>query len=186
MGLSRLEAGAIEVARAGRFAAIPADRAVYALAGAASVAENLAARDVREGRLGSWAWLDRRAMRERARAAIAAFDVRGVRSLNQRAALLSGGNAQKLVLARELSDAPAVVLAHGPSRGLDVRAAAAVHARLTAERGKGAAVLLISDDLDEILALCDRIGVMMRGRIVAEFSAPADRGEIGRAMVGHA
>ena len=80
---------------------------------------------------------------------------------------------------------PAVVVAHSPSRGLDARACAAVHARLLAARHAGAAILLISDDLDEVLS-SDRIGVMARGRIVAEFDAPADRQSVGRAMVHHA
>ena len=120
-----------------------------------------------------------------AKAAIAAFDVQGVRSLGQKAALLSGGNAQKLVLAREFGRAPRIVLAHSPSRGLDVRAGAEVHARLLAARDAGAAVLLISEDLDEVLALADRVGVMARGRIVAEFAQPADRQAVGQAMTDH-
>jgi len=74
---------------------------------------------------------------------------------------------------------------HSPSRGLDVRATAAVHERLRAARDAGAAVLVISEDLDEVLALADRIGVMNAGRIVAEFDRPADRQAIGRAMVSH-
>ena len=111
--------------------------------------------------------------------------MQGVRSLRQKAALLSGGNAQKLVIAREFSKQPRLILAHSPSRGLDVRATAQVHARLLAARDAGAAVLLISEDLDEVLALADRIGVMAGGRIVAEFDQPADRQAIGQAMVHH-
>ncbi|MDP2743074.1 MAG: ABC transporter ATP-binding protein, partial [Hydrogenophaga sp.] len=95
------------------------------------------------------------------------------------------GNAQKLVIAREFSKSPRLILVHSPSRGLDVRASAEVHARLLAARDAGAAVLLISEDLDEVLLLCDRIGVMSRGRIVAEFEQPADRQLIGQAMVDH-
>jgi len=116
---------------------------------------------------------------------VAGFDVQGVRSLKQKAALLSGGNAQKLVIAREFSRDPQLVLVHSPSRGLDVRATAAVHGRLRAARDAGAAVLVISEDLDEVLALADRIGVMSGGRMVAEFDRPADRQAIGRAMVSH-
>jgi ABC-type uncharacterized transport system ATPase subunit len=100
--------------------------------------------------------------------------------------LLSGGNAQKLVIAREFSRNPSVVVAHSPSRGLDARACNAVHQRLLAARDRGIAVVLISEDLDEVLSLSDRIGVMTRGRIVAEFQRPADRQAIGRAMVDHA
>jgi simple sugar transport system ATP-binding protein len=112
--------------------------------------------------------------------------VQGVRALRQRAALLSGGNAQKLIIAREFTRNPKVIVAHSPSRGLDVRACAAVHERLLKARAGGAAILLISDDLDEVLNLSDRIGVMTRGRIAAEFEAPADRQAVGRVMVHHA
>jgi simple sugar transport system ATP-binding protein len=114
------------------------------------------------------------------------YDVQGTRSVKQKAALLSGGNAQKLVIAREFSRNPSVVVAHSPSRGLDARACNAVHQRLLAARDRGIAVVLISEDLDEVLSLSDRIGVMTRGRIVAEFQRPADRQAIGRAMVDHA
>ncbi len=125
-------------------------------------------------------------MRSAAEAAIREFDVQGVQRLRQKAALLSGGNAQKLVIAREFSRSPSVIIAHSPSRGLDVRATAAVHARLLAARTAGAAVVLISDDLDEVLSLADRVGVITRGRIAAEFVAPADRQAVGKAMVDHA
>jgi ABC-type uncharacterized transport system ATPase subunit len=166
-------------------AVIPADRYGLALAGALSVTENFGIGRLHDGRYGS-AWrLDRRAMERDAAQAVAAFDVQGVRSLRQKAARLSGGNAQKLVIAREFSRAPKLVLAHSPSRGLDVRASAQVHARLRAAREAGAAVLLISEDLDEVLALADRMGVIVRGRIAAEFSAPVQRQVIGQAMVAH-
>ncbi|MEO5737712.1 MAG: ATP-binding cassette domain-containing protein, partial [Variovorax sp.] len=169
--------------RALQFAAIPADRYGIALAGALSVAENFGIGQVHDGRYGSPWRLDTKQMKADAKTAVAAFDVQGVRQLDQKAALLSGGNAQKLVLAREFGRAPRIVLAHSPSRGLDVRASAEVHARLLAARDAGAAVLLISEDLDEVLALADRVGVMTRGRIVAEFEQPADRQAIGQAMV---
>ena len=129
---------------------------------------------------------DRGAMQRDTTEAIAEYDVQGVRSVKQKVALLSGGNAQKLVIAREFSRHPSVVVAHSPSRGLDARACNAVHQRLLSARNRGAAVILISEDLDEVLSLSDRIGVMTRGRIVAEFERPADRQAIGRAMVDHA
>ena len=171
--------------RALRIAAIPADRYGLALAGALSVAENFGVGQVHDGRYGPTWRLNAKRMQQDARTAVAQFDVQGVRSLDQKAALLSGGNAQKLVLAREFGRVPRVVLAHSPSRGLDVRASAEVHARLLAARDAGAAVLLISEDLDEVLALADRVGVMARGRIVAEFEQPADRLSVGQAMVDH-
>lgn len=199
MGVRPVLAGAIEFADAGNIAtegprarrahglaAIPADRHAYGLAAGLSVAENFGIGHVEARHYGSWAWLDSRAMRAEAAAALREFEVQGVRGLGQKAALLSGGNAQKLVLARELSRNPSIIVAHCPSRGLDVRACAAVHERLLQARDAGAAVLLISDDLDEILNLSDRIGVMVRGRIAREFTAPAERQAVGSVMVHHA
>jgi general nucleoside transport system ATP-binding protein len=164
-------------------ALIPADRQGWAMAGGLSVAENVALGQVTEGRYGRWAWLDQRLVEADTRGAIDAFGILGVRRLDQRASLLSGGNAQKLVLARELMRDPRLVIVHSPSRGLDAKACADVHARLLALRAGAASVLLISEDLDEVLALSDRIGVMVRGRIVAEFPASTDRRTVGRAMV---
>lgn len=100
--------------------------------------------------------------------------------------LLSGGNAQKLVLARELDGDPGVIIAHSPTRGLDVRACQQVHCLLRDARDKGAAIVLISEDLDEILTMADTIGVMSRGRIVGELPGGADRSAVGNLMLGHA
>ena len=167
------------------FATIPADRHSYGLAGDLSIVENHCIRAVRAGRLGGWLRVDRRRAHSQARLAIAAFDVQGVRSMHQKASLLSGGNAQKLVISREFEEVPHIVVAASPSRGLDARATGAVHRRLREARDAGAGVLLISEDLDEILLLSVRIGVINSGRIVREFDAPADRQAIGAAMVGH-
>jgi simple sugar transport system ATP-binding protein len=167
-------------------ACIPSDRQTYALAGDLGISDNYAIGGVLEGRYGSAFRVDRKAIGKAAAAAIARFEVMGVRGPRQKAALLSGGNAQKLVIAREFSAMPSLIIAHSPSRGLDMRAAAAVHEHLRAARDRGAGVILISEDLDEIMLLSDRIGVMSRGRIVAEFAAPGDRQAIGRAMVSHA
>ncbi len=185
IGFGDLRRASSEQRRALRIACIPADRYGTALAGELSVAENFGVGQIHGGRYGSFFRLRRKRLEEDAAAAIAGFDVQGVRSLKQKAALLSGGNAQKLVIAREFSREPQLVLVHSPSRGLDVRATAAVHGRLRAARDAGAAVLVISEDLDEVLALADRIGVMNAGRIVAEFPHPADRQAIGKAMVTH-
>ncbi|WP_244476916.1 ABC transporter ATP-binding protein [Methylobacterium sp. Leaf117] len=198
MGVRRAGAGRIALAgddvtgtgpklrRARGLAAIPADRQVYGLAGDLSVAENYAVGGLTSGRFGGWLRVDRAAIRAGTEAAIAAFDIRGARSPRQKASLLSGGNAQKLVIAREFAGRPRFVLAHSPARGLDVRATADIHRRLREARDAGAGVLLISEDLDEVMLMSDRIGVMSRGRIVGEFDAPADRQAIGVAMVHHA
>lgn len=185
-GAEELPAMTPRLRRHHAIAAIPADRFATGLAAALSVTDNLAVGSIADGRFGGWLRVNRSRMRRAARAAIKAFDVQGVRGLDQKAALLSGGNAQKLLIARELGDKPSIIVAHSPSRGLDARACAAVHARLVAARAEGAAVLLISEDLDEVLGLSDRVGVMTRGRIVAEQSAPFDRQAIGQAMVDHA
>ena len=142
MGVRRPLSGRIDIAgvedllieapqqrRAQGLAFIPADRHTWALAGGLSVAENFAVAGVVAGRYGSSIRVDVAAIRAAARKAVEAFDVQGVRSPGQKAGLLSGGNAQKLVIAREFSGSPRVVLAHSPSRGLDVRASAAVHGR---------------------------------------------------------
>lgn len=199
MGTRRPDAGTIQFEDAGEavseadparlrqfgIAFIPADRYRYALAGSLSVAENYGIGNVVRGLYGSWLWLKRSRLRADAEKALATFDVQGVQNLSQNAALLSGGNAQKLVIAREFSDPPSIIVAQSPSRGLDARATAAVHARLQEAAGRSAAVLLVSEDLDEAMKLAHRIGVMAGGKLVAEFKAPFDRQAIGRAMVGH-
>jgi simple sugar transport system ATP-binding protein len=98
---------------------------------------------------------------------------------------LSGGNIQKLILARELSRQPKVLIAAQPTRGVDIGASEYIHLRLLEERSKGTAILLISEDLDEILALSDRIAVMYEGRIVAVVPRDAvDIRQLGAMMAG--
>ena len=108
-------------------------------------------------------------------------------SIDTQARLLSGGNLQRLILAREIDSRPALLVAVQPTRGLDVGAIETVHRLLLERRAGGAAILLISEDLDEILALADRIDVMYEGRIVGSFdAATADIHEIGLLMTGGA
>jgi simple sugar transport system ATP-binding protein len=114
------------------------------------------------------------------------FDVR-TPSVFSRAGQLSGGNQQKLVVARELSRETTLVIAAQPTRGLDVGSVEYIHKRLIHARGTGDGVLIMSSELDEILALSDRILVMFKGRIVAGFDAaagPVDRNAVGLAMAG--
>jgi simple sugar transport system ATP-binding protein len=166
-------------------ACIPSDRQSDALVGELGISDNYAIGGVIEGRYGSVLRVDHKSIRQATDAAIRRFEVLGVRGLHQKTGLLSGGNAQKLVIAREFSGAPSLIIAHSPSRGLDIRASSAVHEHLRSARDQGAGVILISEDLDEILLMADRIGVMNRGTIVAEFVAPGDRQAIGKAMIGH-
>jgi simple sugar transport system ATP-binding protein len=152
-----------------------------------SVAENMALRDFDHAPLRRQGWrIDRAAMAARARELIAAFNVKP--PLPQRAiGTLSGGNVQRAVLARELAEQVTVLIAANPVFGLDFAAVADIHARIVAVREQGGAVLLISEDLDELLELSDRILVMEGGAIVYETPAGiADRATLGQHMAGHA
>ena len=152
-----------------------------------SVAENMALRDFDRAPLRRHGWrIDRAAMRARARDLIAAFNVKP--ALPGRAiGTLSGGNVQRAVLARELAESVTVLIAANPVFGLDFAAVADIHARIVAVRERGAAVLLISEDLDELLELADRILVIEGGAIVHETTAAAaDRATLGEHMAGHA
>jgi general nucleoside transport system ATP-binding protein len=116
---------------------------------------------------------------------IADYDVK-CPSPDTRIRLLSGGNMQKLILGRALDPDPIIILANQPTRGLDVGAVAYVHGKLLEARDRGAAILLISEDLDEVLALSDAVIVAYQG----EVSAPSARGErtvaeLGELMAGH-
>jgi simple sugar transport system ATP-binding protein len=127
--------------------------------------------------------LDRDAIEGHARERVTEFDIRagGVQST---AATLSGGNQQKVVLAREMSRPLNLLVLAQPTRGLDVGSIEFVHRRVVAARDAGAGVLLLSTELDEVLGLADRIVVMYRGRITAGFTGAADAEELGLAMAG--
>jgi general nucleoside transport system ATP-binding protein len=129
----------------------------------------------------------RRAEEALARELYARFDVRPPLP-ELPAAALSGGNQQKLLVARELERGPSVVVAHGATQGLDLRAAAAIRAELVAAAAAGAAVVVLSADLDEVLALADRVVVLSAGRVTDELAAGerADAARIGHAMAGTA
>ena len=114
-----------------------------------------------------------------ARRAVEEYDVRP-RELSLSAGKLSGGNQQKLIIAREFERQPRVLLAAQPTRGVDVGAVEFIHRRIVRARDEGAAVLLVSSELDEILSLSDRILVMFKGRIVAEFQ----RGQVSERELG--
>ncbi len=114
------------------------------------------------------------------------FDVRAPNEVTP-ARSLSGGNQQKLIIAREFQRNPDIVLAIQPTRGLDVGAIEFVHRSLVETRDAGKAVLLLSFDLDEVMDLSDRIVVLSEGRIVGEFAGvEADRGQLGLLMGGRA
>lgn len=171
--------GSLQIA--GRHAIIPQDRHKEALVMNWDLAENaLLGRQHRRGR----ALIDAGSARSDAQRIVDRFDVRTA-SLDVPVKTLSGGNQQKLVVGRALLDEPEFILAYQPTRGIDVGAAALVQSRLMEARNAGAAVLLISFELDEILALADRVLVMYRGRISGSFEGSAvDRATIGRVMAG--
>ena len=150
-----------------------------------SVAENMALRNFDRPPLAAGPWLRRSAMRRQAEEWIAQFKVKG-RGADAPIATLSGGNVQRAILARELSEPVSVLIAANPVFGLDFAAVAEIHDRIVAARNAGAAVLLVSEDLDELLELSDRLLVMFDGHIVHETqTAKADIGVIGPAMAGH-
>jgi simple sugar transport system ATP-binding protein len=148
-----------------------------------TLAENIALHDYREEPDSRHGWLFPGRLISRARRLLQAFDVRGGGPLT-RASALSGGNQQKVVVAREVERDPRVLLAAQPTRGLDVGAIEFVHRRLIEERDQGRAILLVSLELDEILSLSDRILVMFEGRIVGEYSPDVTPEELGVAMTG--
>ena len=162
---------------------IPEDRHLRGLVLDFTLAENLALEDYREPPDSRFGWLFPRRLIARARTLIREFDVRGG-GPSTRAAALSGGNQQKVVIAREVHRDPRVLLAAQPTRGLDIGAVEFVHRRLVEERDEGRAVLLISLELEEILSLSDRILVMYEGEIVAEYGPDVSEEELGLAMTG--
>ncbi|HSF06527.1 MAG TPA: ABC transporter ATP-binding protein [Methylomirabilota bacterium] len=151
-----------------------------------SVAENLAFRNFDEPPNARGGWLvSRRALRTQARALIERFRIR-TPGPDAPLETLSGGNVQRTVLARELSGDVAVLVAQNPCAGLDIAATAEIRSRIAAVRNAGAAVLLISEDLDELLELADRIVVMFEGRLVYETPREhADLHTIGHYMASH-
>jgi simple sugar transport system ATP-binding protein len=162
---------------------IPEDRQRRGLVLEYSIAENLALHDYRSRPASRFGWLFPRRLVERARSLIREFDVRGG-GPTTRAGGLSGGNQQKVVLAREIDRDPKVLIAAQPTRGLDVGAIEFVHRRLIEERDEGRAILLVSLELEEVLSLSDRVLVMYEGELVGEFLPTATEEELGIAMTG--
>jgi general nucleoside transport system ATP-binding protein len=150
-----------------------------------SVSDNLAFRCFDQPPYAAGPWLRRSAFRRAAERLIVRYHVK-TPSPDAPIATLSGGNVQRAVLARELSGEVDVLIAANPVFGLDFAAVADIHAQIMAARNRGAAVLLVSEDLDELLELSDRVAVMFDGRIVHETTPDrADLTAIGRFMAGH-
>jgi simple sugar transport system ATP-binding protein len=163
---------------------IPEDRHKFGLVLDYSVADNLVLSRHDQPPFARGTWLVFQAILDEARRLIKSFDIR-TPSPEVKISTLSGGNQQKTVIARELSRPVRLVVAAQPTRGLDVGSTESVHQRLLAARDAGSAVMLVSAELDEILALADRIAVLYRGRAVATLPASdANRGRIGLLMAG--
>ena len=165
---------------------VPADRHRMGLVLEFPVADNLVLSDFDQAPYANWILRQLRVIRDHARALMKAFDIRA-QSPEQPVGSLSGGNQQKVVLARELGTRPQVLIASQPTRGLDVGSIEFVHSRLVSQRDEGLAVLLVSSELDEVLSLADRVAVLYRGRIVGLMEGDAiDRERIGLLMAGAA
>jgi general nucleoside transport system ATP-binding protein len=165
-------------------AVIPADRNTDGVCRSASIAENLVATCFGDPPYARVGVLRPAAIAAHAREVIARFRVRDA-SPRQPIGSLSGGNMQRLVVAREVQSAPAVLVATYPTRGVDVRAARFIRSLLLDLRAQGRSVILISEDLSEIVEICDRLIVLFEGRVVGECPVEeADPRRLGRLMMG--
>ena len=165
---------------------IPEDRNKMGLVGDMSISENLVLKQTESERfsVGHGAWLKLDAIKEYAEGLAEVNDIRCT-SVNQTARSLSGGNQQKVILARELDAHPKLLVAVYPTRGLDIGATEFIHDQIIAQRDAGCAVLLISADFDEVLKLSDRITVLFEGQIMGTYpGANPPIKEISLAMAG--
>jgi ABC-type uncharacterized transport system ATPase subunit len=162
---------------------IPEDRQRRGLVLEFTLAENVVLHDYAKEPFATRVFLHLRPIVDYARKLLKEFDVRGG-GPQTRASALSGGNQQKVVIAREVSRDPRVLIAAQPTRGLDVGAIEFVHRRLVEERDRGRAILLVSLEMEEIRSLSDRVLVIYEGSIVAEMPPTASEEEFGIAMTG--
>jgi simple sugar transport system ATP-binding protein len=162
---------------------VPESRELDGLIGSFSIAENLILDTHDLTPVAKRGQLDKNYIRENASRLIKEFDVR-TQSMLDTASSLSGGNKQKVVLARELSRDVKLVIASQPTRGLDVGSIEFVHERLLAERNSGRAILLISSELDEVVGLADRIAVIYKGEILGIVDPSVTREKLGLMMAG--
>jgi simple sugar transport system ATP-binding protein len=167
-----------------RLAHIPEDRAAVGSVPSLSVAENLILKRFNRPPIAAGWSIDANAVQQNATRLVEQYKI-ATPTVKTPVRMLSGGNLQKLILARETSSRPSLMIAVHPTRGLDVGATETVHRLLIEQRDAGTAILLISEDLDELLALADRLAVMYEGRIVGEMPAEgADIQTIGLMMAG--
>lgn len=198
IGLRSLTSGSVQLAgrdisnwsnrqrREAGLAIIPEDRTHQGLSTTLYIWENLVSTCYYQPSMSRLGWLQMKNIRRFARDLISQFDIRTPHE-NVQLSTLSGGNAQKVVIARELSRRPSVLIAAQPTRGLDVGAALFVHEQLLSLRDAGVAILLISADLDELLTIADRFAVIFKGHIIGSLTAAeATREQLGLLMAGRA
>jgi general nucleoside transport system ATP-binding protein len=173
----------VRAANAAGVAHIAEDRHRDGLVLPFTLAENLGLRRYRRAPLSRRGWLNPKAFFALAKRLLVAFDVRGGQAETP-ASALSGGNQQKLCVAREIDSDPKLLVAHQPTRGLDVGAIEFVHSQLIKQRDSGKGVLLVSLESEEVRSVADRILVLYEGRIVAEFPPDASEEQLGIAMTG--
>ena len=163
---------------------MPEDRHSYGMVDNYSVADNLVLNSYYRSPFAKGMTIQRESIDTNAETLVKKFDVR-TPSVQTPAASLSGGNQQKMVIARELSRPIQLIIAAQPTRGIDVGSIEFIHQQIVAKRDEGIAVLLISSELDEIMALSDRIVVMYRGSIIGEvLNKETTRQELGLLMAG--
>jgi simple sugar transport system ATP-binding protein len=166
-------------------ARVPDDRLAAGIVGDMTVWQNAIIERIATPGFSRWGLIRRHAAIAYANELVERYDIRGG-DLYRRARLLSGGNLQKLILGRNLAGAPRLVIANQPTRGLDEGAVAGIHARLLEARWNGAGILLITEDLDEVLELADRIVAIHRGRVSPAIPGEsADARKLGLMMAGH-
>jgi simple sugar transport system ATP-binding protein len=167
-------------------AEIPADRRAMGIFPDFSIIENLMAFSHREKHFRWGQFLRLKALYTWSAKLVKQYDIRvdPNQPLQQPADKLSGGNQQKLVAGRELSRQPRVLVAVNPTRGVDILSAARIRAEIVEQKNRGAAILLISTDLDEIIQIADRIAVIVAGQFSGMLTASADREHFGRLMLG--
>jgi simple sugar transport system ATP-binding protein len=162
---------------------VPEDRSVEGLVGAFSVAENMVLNRYDQPPFAKGLAMNPAKVAENAAARIAEFDVR-TQSAAAAAGTLSGGNQQKVVMARELSRPLKLFIASQPTRGVDVGSIEFLHQRIVAERDAGTPVMIVSTELDEVLELADRIAVLYRGRLMGVVPGSTSRDTLGLMMAG--
>jgi simple sugar transport system ATP-binding protein len=162
---------------------IPEDRHRQGIVGGLSVSENMIIERLDDPEIQSFGFLRSSLINKNADRLSKKYDVRGP-GIDHASRLLSGGNIQKLILARVFEQKPEIILANQPTRGLDMGAASDVQKRLIEARDRGGGVILISEDLDEILGLADRIVVMRDGNL--HDASSGNREDIGLMMAGDA